>query len=66
VFLLPCFLEGTIVVQSILPLTKKNVVCPAHEKTPFPKQSSGSLVKPLKNIKSRACFGVSSPCVFYS
>jgi hypothetical protein len=47
VFLLPCYLEGTIVVQSILP-QKKFVACFAHTRTPYSKQSSGSLVKPLK------------------
>jgi hypothetical protein len=40
---LSCYLGGIVIVQTFL---IKIVACFAHTKTPFSKQSSGSLVKP--------------------
>jgi hypothetical protein len=45
VFLLSCYLGGIVIVQPFMPT--KIVACFAHKKTPYSKQSSGSLVKPL-------------------
>jgi hypothetical protein len=44
VFLLSCYLGGIVIVQPFLLI--KIVACFANKKTPFSKQSSGSLVKP--------------------